>query len=97
MDETRERQIKRLLYRARYRGFREADFLIGGFAQAHLGAMTDAELAAFDQLLEENDHDLFAWIKGGVPAPERLDRALLAAMRAYDVSSVTAPGGALLF
>ena len=37
---------KRLLFRCWHRGTREMDFLIGRFADAHLPAMSDAELAA---------------------------------------------------
>lgn len=60
---------KKLLYRASYRGFKEADLLIGGFAKAHLGAMSESELAEFETLLTLNDRDLYAWATGKKAPP----------------------------
>lgn len=60
---------KRLLYQAQHRGFKEADLLIGGFAEKHLASMTATELDEFEALLEFPDPDLYAWLKGGETAP----------------------------
>ncbi len=49
----------RALYRARYRGFREADAILGTFAAAKLGTMGEAEIEAFEDLLERDDHTLY--------------------------------------
>ena len=51
VNESIEDRRKRLLYRAKYRGFREADFLFGGFAEAHLDSLSDKELDEFEELL----------------------------------------------
>ena len=47
---------KRLLYKATHRGTKEADKIIGGYAEAYLDAMTEDVLASFDRLLDESDH-----------------------------------------
>jgi antitoxin CptB len=52
---------KKLLYRATYRGFKEADLLIGGFAAAHVESFDGPELDEFEALLELDDRQLYDW------------------------------------
>lgn len=72
MTETREIRIKRLRIRAWRRGIKEMDLLIGGYADAHLAQMDDAELDAFEHLMEEHDQDLLAYATGQVATPQDL-------------------------
>lgn len=81
--ETREDRIRRLAYRAGRRGFKEADLVIGGFARARLSEMSPADLDDFEALLEAPDPDLYAWAMGTAQPPARLDRPVLAALRAF--------------
>lgn len=67
MGETRETRLKRLKIRCWRRGIKEMDMLLGAYADGPLGALDDADLAAFEALIEENDHDLYAWISGLAP------------------------------
>ncbi len=69
--ESPEHRIKRLAMRSMRRGIKEMDLILQAFAGVALGGMDDASLALYDQLLEENDHDLYSWINGQVPAPEQ--------------------------
>ncbi len=62
-------RIKRLLYQSWYRGCKETDRILGHFARAHLATFSAAELDRFEQLLQEEDVDLFAWITGKKPLP----------------------------
>ena len=62
---------KRLIHRANYRGFKEADLILGGFAKAYAFDMTDTEIDWFEQLLSEKDHDIYDWICGVQPTPEK--------------------------
>jgi antitoxin CptB len=55
-------RIKRLKYRAWHRGFKEADLVLGPYADAHAEAMTEETLAEFEFLLTAPDQDLFDWI-----------------------------------
>lgn len=55
-------QRKRLLYRSSHRGMKEMDVLLGGYASASLQDMTEDDLMAFEQLLDENDNDLMNWV-----------------------------------
>lgn len=85
-DDANELRRKKLLHRARYRGFKEADLLIGGFAEDALPSMSAAEMEAFEAILDCNDHDLYAWITGNAEAPKAVDAALIAKMGAFDAS-----------
>lgn len=87
MIDAADMRRKRLLHRARYRGFKEADLLVGGFAAASLGDLTDEELDAFELLLSLNDHDIYAWIVGAGEPPATVDRGLIAKMRAFDAAT----------
>ncbi len=51
LDERR----RRLLYRAWHRGMREMDLIMGRFADAAIGDMSEAELDAFERLTDVPD------------------------------------------
>lgn len=59
---------RRVLFRAWHRGTREMDLLLGAFADAHLVAMTEAELDAFEALMETPDDQLYGILSGRLPA-----------------------------
>lgn len=69
-EETRENRIKRLQMRSMRRGIKEMDILLMAYAREKLAQMSDAELALYDQLLWENDQNLYQWVTGQVAAPE---------------------------
>ena len=60
---------KRLLFRAWHRGTREADLILGSFAEAHLAEFDDTQLGRFEALLEVSDAELFDWINGRAAPP----------------------------
>jgi antitoxin CptB len=67
LDERR----KRLLFRCWHLGTREMDLILGRFADAQIGALTDGELAQLERLIEMPDPDLYAALTGDKPlAPE---------------------------
>lgn len=86
-DETAEARIKRLRLRSWRRGIREMDLILGGFADGALAALPEPEIALYDALLRENDHDLYAWITGRVAPPAQYD-ALLARIAAGMAAAV---------
>lgn len=73
---------KRLLFRSWHRGTREADLILGSFADAHLAAFDEGQLDRYETLLDMPDPDIFDWIFGrAAPPPERdhdVTRMLLA-------------------
>ena len=74
---------RRLLYRAWHRGTREMDLIMGGFADVMIGTLTEAEIDAFEQLSEQPEPDLYAWITGDRPVPPDHDTALFRKLRSF--------------
>lgn len=57
-----EARRKRARYRAAHRGTKELDVLLGGFAEAEVDNMDDAELNAFEEFLALPDPDIENWL-----------------------------------
>jgi antitoxin CptB len=74
--ENTESRLKRMRMRSWRRGTKEMDLVLGPFADRELARLGEAELALYDRLLEENDHDLYAWITGRAAAPVALGELL---------------------
>jgi antitoxin CptB len=72
-----------MLYRAWHRGTREMDLIMGRFADAMIGTLTDAEMDEFERLSDEPEPDVYAWITGDRPLPPEHDTALFAKLRSY--------------
>lgn len=86
MSENLTPEKKRLLYRAMHRGFKEADIVVGRFAEENLGAMSDEEVEEFRLLLEVPDQELYAWVIGREEAPANYQGSVLRKMQAFDVA-----------
>ena len=93
MDDVR---LKKITFRAWHRGFREADLILGGFAEARLSTLSPAELDGFEQLLELPDHDLYNWISEREPTPPEYDTEIMRKIKAFrfELSRVNGPRGA---
>lgn len=74
---------KRILFRAWHRGMREMDLVMGRYVEAHVDALSEAELDQLEALIEELDADLLAWITGASDVPERCDTSVFRAMKAF--------------
>ena len=70
MTEDRETMIKRLRMRSMRRGIKEMDMILQAFADANLAGFSDEALVLYDQLLSENDHDIYGWVGGQFAVPE---------------------------
>jgi antitoxin CptB len=81
-DPDLSHRCRRLLFRARHRGTKEADLMIGGFADRHLAGMSEAELDAFEAVLDLPDVDLTEWLTGRAPIPEDVRSPMMERMRA---------------
>lgn len=55
---------KAILYRATYRGSKEADVIIGGFAREKLQTLSSQEREDFARLLTFDDVVIFSWLDG---------------------------------
>lgn len=71
VDEAPEIRLKRLRMRSWRRGMKEMDLILGRFADAKLSSLSPEILNAYEDLLEENDQDLYKWVSGAAPTPEK--------------------------
>ena len=76
-------RLNRIRFRAWRRGFREADLILGGFADACLSSLSEEDLRQFERLLEQPDHDIYAWVLGRAPTPPAFDDELMQRIRAF--------------
>jgi len=80
MDDIRR---KKIAFRAWHRGFREADLILGAFADAYLAGLSDGELDRFERLLEEADHDIYNWIIERTPTPPQFETDIMSKLRIF--------------
>jgi antitoxin CptB len=92
MDEAR---VNRARFRAWRRGFREADLILGPFADSRAADMDPQQLDRFESLLAQPDHDLYAWILEQATAPLEFDNDVMAELRNFvrNERSALAQGG----
>ena len=88
-DETR---LKKLKFRAWHRGFREADLILGPFADRYVASLTPDLLDQFELLLEVPDHDLYEWIVDRSEPPPEWDGELLSMIKQFRFEAFEARG-----
>jgi antitoxin CptB len=74
---------RKILFRAWHRGLREMDLIMGGYADAHLANLDEADLDRFEILIEQADRDLLHWILDETDIPVEFDTVLLRAIRSH--------------
>lgn len=79
-------RLKKIRYRAWHRGFREADMILGPFADQTLDSLSEAELDAFEALIDQPDHDLYGWIIGRDLPPAAFEGPILDRLRAFHLT-----------
>lgn len=67
---TLDARRKRLIFRSGHRGTKELDILFGAFAARHLDSFSEAEIDAFETLLDLPDPDVYDWIVGAGDPPD---------------------------
>jgi antitoxin CptB len=81
---NRDIRLKRLRFRAWHRGTKEADLLVGGFFDRFAADWDEAEIAWFEDLIDEQDVDIMGWAIGTIPVPERWQGPMMERMRQLD-------------
>ena len=74
---------RKILFRAWHRGMREMDLIMGRFADDAIAGFDDAELDAFERLIEVLDRDLLSWVTGEAPVPSNYDTELFRKLKAF--------------
>lgn len=72
--ETPEIRLRRLRMRSWRRGMKEMDLILGPFADGPLSDLSEADFAAYERLMEENDQDLYRWITARVTESDQGER-----------------------
>lgn len=80
---TDDARLKKLKFRAWRRGFREADLILGPFADRHVASFSPDELDWFERLLDQPDHDLYGWILGREPTPAEFDGEIMSKIKQF--------------
>jgi antitoxin CptB len=62
------------------------DLIMGRFAEAVIGAMTEVEMAELERLGDVPDPDLYAWITGARPVPSEYNTGMLRRLREFHFS-----------
>ena len=60
---------RRLRYRCWHRGSREADLLLGRFADNNIEQLDETALTQLETLLDQPDPDIWDWVVGRQPIP----------------------------
>jgi antitoxin CptB len=84
-----ENLLKRVLYRATYRGGKEADFILKNFAQIHAPTLSKEDLQILDNLLQQDDSDIFSWVEYTQAIPPAFDTKILKLLRNYIKSLIS--------
>ena len=82
-DDTLAMRRRRLRFRCWHRGMKEVDLLLGRFADVHADGLGEADLTAFEALLDTPDQDILGWIVNGEPVPEAQRSSLLNRLFAF--------------
>lgn len=85
---------KRIVFRAWRRGFKEADLIMGRFAEARLEQLSPAEIAEFERLLDAPDTEVYGWINGTLDTPANYDGPVLRQIKEFrfDLSAALGDG-----
>ena len=83
MTEALDVRRKRLLFRSWHRGNKEADLLLGSFAERHLQGFTPEQIDRYEALLAADDTDILAWIAGRAAPPAERDSDVLRLLLAF--------------
>lgn len=77
-------RLARCKFRSWHRGTREADYMIGGFFDRYHAGWSEADLAWFERMLEEDDVDIMAWALGTSEVPDCFAGPQIEAMKKLD-------------
>lgn len=88
-DDPLEIQRRRLRFRSWHRGTREADLILGRFADAHLAGFTAEQLDRYAALLEKSDPDIYGWLTGQATPPAGEDTDVLKLLKNFKICTAT--------
>ena len=87
MTDSPDTRRKRLLFRSWHRGTKEADLLLGSFAERHLASFTPEQLERYEALLDQDDGELFDWMTRRTAPPPAQDSDVLRLLLAFQYTA----------
>ena len=87
-SEAHKIRLKRLKFRSAHRGIKEADILLGHFAETYLDDLSIQEVDDYERLLREPDSDIIAWITNDREVPEYLQNSVMDKLQKIDYLKV---------
>jgi antitoxin CptB len=78
---------RRVLFRSWHRGTREADLIMGRFADVYIEGFSDAELDQYERLLDAIETDLLAWVTGVMAVPADHDTPMFRRVRDFHLKA----------
>ncbi len=85
---SHDHRLRRLRFRAWHRGTKEADLLIGGFADRYAAGWDDTQLRWFEAILDEQDVDVMAWAFRTLPVPAAYEGPMLDDLQKLDYVAI---------
>ena len=64
-------KINKIIYQSWHRGCKETDLILGDFAKEKIPQFNDAKLELYQELIAENDWDIYAWFVATLPVPKK--------------------------
>lgn len=80
-----EKKMNHLRWRCTRRSMAEADFLLGSFVERLYQDLNPEQAAAFEQLVEMQDHDLWALVSGRRECASPMQAEIVEMMRGLKV------------
>lgn len=82
----RELWLKRLTYRSWHRGSKETDLVLGTYCAQRLEQLEEPKLQVFENFLNEDDAEIWAWLTEKTACPHADYAPLLAELRAQKIA-----------
>lgn len=89
-ETDRKVRLGRIAYRAWRRGFREADMVLGPYADQIAPTLSDEDLVIFEDLLDVEDQYLYGWIIERDPTPPEHQGSVMDSIRTFMRAHVSA-------
>lgn len=90
--ENTENKRKRLIFRSWHRGTKEMDQILGSFANKYIAGFDNTELDLYEQMLENQDLDMYDWICGRAEVPADKNSAILKKLLSYNYATERSTG-----
>ena len=68
---------RRLKFRCWHRGSREADLLLGNFADEYLPGMDMSDIEDLERISDSSDQEIWGWITGTAPVPLEINLPMI--------------------